>query len=80
MDPVKYIFEKPDLIGRVTRWKMVLTKYDIQYFTKKDIKGSILSDYLVHQPMDDYQPMKFDFLDEDIMGVSDTEEGPELGV
>ena len=31
MDPVKYIFEKPALTGRVARWQMILTEYDIQY-------------------------------------------------
>ena len=67
MDPVKYIFEKPALTGRVARWQMVLTEYDIQYTSQKAIKGSILSDYLAQQPIDDYEPMKFDFPDEDIM-------------
>ncbi|KAI5403688.1 hypothetical protein KIW84_051018 [Lathyrus oleraceus] len=46
---------------------MVLTEYDIQYTSQKAIKGSILSDYLAQQPIDDYEPMKFDFPDEDIM-------------
>ena len=61
---------------------MVLIEYDIQYVTQKEIKGSVLSYYLAHHPMDDYQPMKFEFPDKDIMwfkGVSDTEEGPEPG-
>jgi ribonuclease HI len=67
MDPVKYIFEKPALTGRVARWQMILTEYDIQYTSQKAIKGSILSDYLAEQPIDDYQPMMFEFPDEDIM-------------
>lgn len=43
MDPVKYIFEKSTLIGRVNHWQMALTKYDIQHVTQKAIKGSVLS-------------------------------------
>ena len=35
MDPIKYIFEKPALSGRIARWQMVLTEYDIQYTTQK---------------------------------------------
>ena len=35
MDPIKYIFEKPALSKRITRWKMILTEYDIQYKTHK---------------------------------------------
>ena len=29
MDPIKYIFEKPALTGRIFRWKMLLSEYDI---------------------------------------------------
>ena len=50
---------------------MILTEYDIQYTTQKAIKGSVLTDYLAHQAVDDYQPMNFDFLDENIMFVTD---------
>ena len=31
LDPMKYIFEKPSLLGRVARWQLQLSKYDIQY-------------------------------------------------
>ena len=84
MDPIKYIFEKPALSGRIARWQMILTEYDIQYTTQKAIKGSILADHLAHQPVDDYQPMRFEFPDEDIMYIRDynipgPEEGPEPG-
>ena len=54
MDPIKYILEKPALSRRITRWQMILTKYDIQYTTQKDIKGSVLADHLAHQVVDDY--------------------------
>ena len=54
MDPIKYIFEKPALFGRIARWQMLLTEYDIQYTTQKAIKGSVLEDHLAHQPVDDY--------------------------
>ena len=84
MDPTKYIFEKPALSGRIARWKMILTGYDIQYTTQKAIKGSVLADHLAHQAVDDYQSMNFEFPDENIMLVTDYEqsgldEGPEKG-
>ena len=63
---------------------MILTEYDIQYTSQKAIKGSVLSDYLAEQPIDDYQPMRFDFPDEDIMFLKSKdweeplpEEGPD---
>ncbi|XP_050890995.1 uncharacterized protein LOC127096473 [Lathyrus oleraceus] len=63
---------------------MLLSEYDIQYVTQKAIKGSVLVEYLAHQPVEDYQPLKFDFPDEDIMVIKDCEipgpdEGPEPG-
>ncbi|XP_050893788.1 uncharacterized protein LOC127100597 [Lathyrus oleraceus] len=84
MDPIKYIFEKPALTSRVDRWQMTLTEYDIQHVTQKAVKGSVLSDYLAHQPLEDYQSMRFEFPDEDIMlirdyNIPDSEEGPEPG-
>jgi len=46
MDPIKYIFEKPALTGRIARWQMLLSEFDIVYVTQKAIKGSALAEYL----------------------------------
>ena len=54
MDPIKYIFEKPALTGRIARWQMLLSEYDIVYVTQKAIKGSALADYLADLPMKSY--------------------------
>jgi len=48
MDPIKYIFEKPALTGRIVRWQMLLSEYDIEYRFQKAIKGSIFADHLAH--------------------------------
>ena len=71
MDLIKYIFEKPALTGRLARWQMLLSEYEIQYDTQKAIKGSILADHLSHQPLEEYQSMKFDFLDEYVLKLDD---------
>jgi len=67
MDPIKYIFEKPTLTGRIARWQVLLFEFDIVYVTQKAIKGSALVDYLAQQPLNDYHPMHLEFPDEDIM-------------
>lgn len=72
MDPIKYIFKKPAVTGRIARWQMLLTEYDIQYMTQKAIKGSVLSDYLAHLLVKGYQPLRFDFPDKDIMFIRDS--------
>jgi len=74
MDPIKYIFEKPALTGRIARWQMLLSEYDILYVTQKAIKGSALADFLAHQPVEDYQPMLPDFPDEDISALFHADE------
>jgi len=48
MDPIKYIFEKPTLTGRISHWQVLLLEYDIEYLTQKAVKGSALADYLAH--------------------------------
>ena len=69
MDPVKYIFEKPALTGRIARWQVLLSEFDIVYVTQKAVKGSALADYLAQQPLQDYRPMHPEFPDEDIMAL-----------
>ncbi|XP_012567648.1 uncharacterized protein [Cicer arietinum] len=71
MDPIKYIFEKPALTGRIARWQVMLSEYDITYVTQKAIKGSALADYLANQPVDDYKSMQCEFPDESIMVLSE---------
>ena len=53
---------------------MILTEYDIKYTTQKAIKDSVLADHLAHQAVDDYQSIKFEFPDEDIMMVNNCED------
>jgi hypothetical protein len=62
MDLIKYAFEKSALTGRVARGQMILIEYDIQYTSQKAIKGSVLSDYIAPQPIEDYQRRKFESL------------------
>ena len=39
MDPIKYIFKKPALTGKNSRWQMLLFEFDVVFVTKKAIKG-----------------------------------------
>ncbi|XP_050897193.1 uncharacterized protein LOC127104013 [Lathyrus oleraceus] len=71
MDLIKYIYENPAFTGKVSRWQMFLTEYGIHYTTQKANKSSIVVDYLAHQPIEDYQSMKFEFPDEDVLFAKD---------
>ena len=68
MDPFKYLFEKPALNGRLLRWLILLVKFDLKYVAKKAIKGSIMSDFCVKNPIEGEDGTE-DFLDEDILDV-----------
>ena len=46
MDPIKYIFEKPGLIGKISRWQMLLSEFNFVFVTRKAIKGQAITDYL----------------------------------
>ena len=67
IDPIKYIFEKPTLTGRIAHWQMLLSEYDIECHTQKAIKSSVLADYLAHQPVENHQSIEYEFPDEDVM-------------
>lgn len=69
LDPLKYLFEKPSLSGRVARCQVMLSEYDIVYVSQKAIKGSAVADFLADRASADFEPMKLDFPDEDLMAV-----------
>ncbi|XP_016673239.1 uncharacterized protein [Gossypium hirsutum] len=73
-DPLKYIFKKPSLSGRVARWQVVFSEYDIVYMSQKAIKGSTVVEFLANRAKEEYEPMSFDFPDEDIMSILKYEE------
>ena len=74
LDPIKFIFKKPSLSERIARWQVLLSEFDILYVSQKAIKGSAIADFLVERANEKYEPMSFDFPDEDLMAVLQIEE------
>ena len=70
LDPLKYLFDRPVLTGRLMRWLGLLIEFDIQYVTHKSIKGSVVADHPVSLPVFDDIPIDDDFLDEQIVSVT----------
>ncbi|XP_050264035.1 uncharacterized protein LOC126708278 [Quercus robur] len=68
MDPLKYFFEKPALSGRLLRWLILLVEFDLKYVGRKTIKGSVVSNFCVKNPIEG-EDGKEDFSDEDILDV-----------
>ena len=69
LDPIKYIFEEPLLSRRIARWQVLLSEFDILYVSQKAIKRSAIADLLTERTNEEYEPMSFDFPDEDLMAV-----------
>ena len=68
MDPLKYLFEKLALSGRLSRWLNLLAKFDLKYVARKTIKGSTMSDFYIENPIEG-ENGKEGFLDEDILDI-----------
>ncbi|KAE8676162.1 Tubulin alpha-1 chain [Hibiscus syriacus] len=74
LDPLKFLMESPALTGRMARWQMLLSEFDIIYVNQKAIKGSVIADFLASRVSNDYQPLNFNFPDEDLLCISMNEE------
>ena len=70
LDPLRYLFDRPTLIGRLKRWLILLTEFDIQYVSQKSIKGSIVTDHLASLPTSEDRPVDDDFPDEEFVAKS----------
>ena len=68
MDPLKYLFEKPTLNGRLSRWSIWLAEFDLKYVARKTIKGNVMSYFCAKNPIE-WENGKEDFPDEDILDV-----------
>ncbi|KAK0587562.1 hypothetical protein LWI29_024963 [Acer saccharum] len=45
--PLKLILQKPELSGRLTKWAVELSEFDIKYTPKAAVKGQAVSDFIV---------------------------------
>ena len=70
MDPLRYLFDRLVLAGRLMRWLVLLTEFDIQYVTQKLLKGSIIADHLASLPVFDDRPIEDDFLDDQFVSIT----------
>ncbi|XP_074277909.1 uncharacterized protein LOC141601520 [Silene latifolia] len=72
MDPIKYLFEKPVLNGRMSRWTLMLAEFDLTYVPLKALKGRAIIDFLVDNPIEkDSVTDMWSFPDENVVHVED---------
>ena len=70
LDPLRYLFDRPTLVGHLMRWLVLLTEFDIHYVTKKSIRESIVVDHLASLPVSDGRVIDDDFPHEDVAVVT----------
>ncbi|XP_021662685.2 uncharacterized protein LOC110651618 [Hevea brasiliensis] len=75
MDPTKYVFESPFIPGRITKWQLILSQYDIIYMTRKAEKRSVIVNLLVENPINDYEALDFEFPNKHINVIDEETEG-----
>ncbi|XP_072080955.1 uncharacterized protein [Arachis hypogaea] len=51
-DLVKYMLSFPMLRGRLGKWMLALTEFDLQYVPAKAVKGQVIADFLVDNSKD----------------------------
>ncbi|KAH7848295.1 hypothetical protein Vadar_000864 [Vaccinium darrowii] len=67
MDPLKYLFEKPALTGKLARWLLMLAEFDIKYITRKSVKGKAVAEFLADHPVEGPEDIEFEFPYENVM-------------
>ncbi|XP_058185730.1 uncharacterized protein LOC131302955 [Rhododendron vialii] len=67
MDPLKYLFEKPALMGRMAQWLLMLAEFELKYVTRKSVKGRVVAKFLADCPVEGGEDAEFKFPDEDVM-------------
>ena len=65
MDPMKYRYATPSLVGKLDRWLILLSEFDIEYLTKKVIKGRAIVEFLAKQLIEDNQEVNISFPNEE---------------
>jgi hypothetical protein len=66
VDPLHYILSKMMLSGRMAKWAMILSQFDIVFIPQKAMKGQALANFLAAHPIPDDLPIDDDLSDEEV--------------
>lgn len=62
-DPIKYVLDRPVLMGRIGKWAVLMMEFDITYVPQRAVKGQALADFLADP---DDSPLVTDLPDEEV--------------
>ncbi|XP_048231238.1 uncharacterized protein LOC107260803 [Ricinus communis] len=69
IDPLKYLVEAPSLTGKLARWLVLLTKFDIEYITMKVVKGKTTAEFLARNEIEGDNLWDLEFPDENLRAI-----------
>ncbi|XP_010495428.1 PREDICTED: uncharacterized protein LOC104772525 [Camelina sativa] len=58
--PLRSILHSPNQSGRLTKWAIELSEYDIEYRTRLAAKSQVLADFLIELPFGEAEPTLID--------------------
>jgi ribonuclease HI len=70
MDPLKYLFEKPALTGKLSRWLILLAEFDLTYVAKNTIKGTEIAEHCAGHPIGE-DDLNDDFPNENVLNIEE---------
>ena len=69
MDPMKHVYQDTFLVEKLAKWLVLLTEFNMQYLTKKIIKGRVVAEFLALNPIQDSEEIQLDFPDDLSMAI-----------
>ena len=60
MDPIKYMYKAPSLIGKLAKWLILLFEFNVEYLSKKIVKGRVVVEFLALNPINDDEEIELD--------------------
>ena len=64
LDPIRHLFEAPSLVKKLAKWLVLLTEFDVEYLTKKIVKGRAMAEFLALNPTSDGQKIELESPDD----------------
>ncbi|XP_070056161.1 uncharacterized protein [Nicotiana tomentosiformis] len=72
MGPLKYVFQKPMPTGKLAKWQILLSEFDIVYVTQNAVKGKALAYHLAENPVGgEYELLKTYFPDKEVSFIGE---------
>ena len=58
-------------MGRLARWLLLLSEFDLKYVTRKSVKGRAVAEFLADHPIEGDEVVEYLFLDEAILHIKE---------